>query len=183
MVMKYVALLRGVNAGGNRRVPKAEFKAVLERLGYSDVVIYLNSGNAVFSSDTPVSAGVVQAALEHHFNFTIPTLVLPGDTVRAIANALPASWTNDAPRPDKSGQKSDVVYLFDAVNTPDILQKLGYNPAIETMMYVDGAVLANVSRANQSRGSLQKIIGTPLYAQVTVRNVNTARKLAVLVGE
>lgn len=49
---RYVALLRGVNVGGKNRVPKAEFRTVLESLGFSDVVIYINSGNAVFSSDT-----------------------------------------------------------------------------------------------------------------------------------
>lgn len=43
--MRYVALLRGVNAGGQRRVARADIKEVLERLGYSEVTIYINSGN------------------------------------------------------------------------------------------------------------------------------------------
>ena len=50
--MKYVVLLRGVNVGGTHRVPKAEFQAVLEDLGFRDVLIYINSGNAVFTSDS-----------------------------------------------------------------------------------------------------------------------------------
>lgn len=180
--MKYAALLRGVNVGGNHRLPKLEFQAVLEGLGYQDVTIYLNSGNAVFTSEIYVSSAAVQAALESHFGFSIPTLVLPGDKVQAIAATIPADWTNDSPRPDKSGYKSDVIYLFDEINTPDSLDKLGHKPDIEIMKYVDGAVITNISRANQGRGSLQKLIGTKLYAQVTIRNINTARKLAELVG-
>ena len=180
--MRYVALLRGVNVGGNHRVPKAEFQAVLEDLGFQDVVIYINSGNAVFTSDDEVSASVVQTALEAHFGFAIPTLVLPGDKMKAIAAAIPPDWTNDAPKPDKSGQKSDVLYLFDDINAPDILERLGHNPEIETMLYVDGAVVANITRKNQSKGSLQKLVGTKLYAQVTIRNIATAKKLAELVG-
>ena len=181
--MKYVALLRGVNVGGNHRVPKAVFQAVLEGLGFQDVVIYLNSGNAVFASEHELNRREVQAALEKQFGFDIPTLLLSAEKIRAIAGAIPPEWTNDAPQPDKSGQKSDVLYLFDEINTPDILEKLGHNPEIETMIYVDGAVLANITRANQLKGSLQKLIGTNLYSQITVRNVNTARKLAELVGE
>ena len=181
--MKYVALLRGINVGGNHRVPKAEFQAVLEGLGFHDVVIYINSGNAVFTSDDEVSANTVQAALEKQFGFTIPTLVLPAEKVRTIAAAIPPEWTNDAPKPDKSGQKSDALYLFDDVNTPDIIEKLGHKPEIETMIYIDGAVLANISRANQARGSLQKLIGTKLYASVTIRNITTAKKLAELVSK
>lgn len=180
-MMRYVALLRGINVGGNYRVSKDEFRQVLESLGYRDVVIYINSGNAVFTSDSEVRAVEVQTALEKHFRFDIPTLVISGDKIRAIANAIPADWTNDPPKPDKSGQKSDVLYLFDEINTPDILEKLGHNPDIETMIYVDGAVIANVTRANQSKGSLQKLIGSSLYNQMTIRNINTAKKLAELV--
>lgn len=178
---RYVLLLRGVNVGGNHRVPKADFQQVLEELGFSDVLIYINSGNAVFSSKRKPNVSDIQAALEARFGFPIPTLLLSGEKVKAIAAALPTSWTNDAPTPDKSGQKSDVLYLFDAVNTPAVLGQLGHKPEIETMLYVDGAVLANITRANQSKGSLQKIVGTKLYAQVTVRNITTAKKLAELV--
>jgi uncharacterized protein (DUF1697 family) len=180
--MKYVALVRGINVGGNHRVPKAEFQAVLEGLGFRDVVIYINSGNAVFASDTQPKAADVQAALEKHFGFDIPTLILSADKVKAIAAAIPPEWTNDAPKPDKSGQKSDVLYLFDDVNAPDIIEKLGHRPEVETMIYVDGAVLANISRKDQSRYSLLRLMGTPLYRRMTIRNITTAKKLAELVG-
>ena len=103
--MKYVVLLRGINVGGNNRVPKAEFKEILESLGFHDVVTYINSGNAVFSSDKEPQAGDVQAALEKHFGFAIPTLVLSAEKIKAIAAAIPLVWTNDAPKPDKSGQR------------------------------------------------------------------------------
>ena len=180
--MRYVALLRGVNAGGNRRVPKAEFQKVLEDLGFRDVVIYINSGNAVFTSDEEPKAHDVQTGLETHFGFTIPTLVLPGKKIRAIAAAIPSEWTNDAPSPDKTGHKSDVLYLFDDVNAPDIIERLGHKPEIETMIYVDGAVITSVTRANQSHGSLQKLVSRDkkLYGLVTIRNINTAKKLAEL---
>lgn len=178
--MRYVALLRGVNVGGKNRVPKQDFQTVLEGLGFRDVVIYLNSGNAVFTSDDVVESRDVQTALEEYFGFAIPTLLLPGDKVQKIAETIPLDWTNDAPRPDKSGQKSDVLYLFDEINTPNILDDIGYKSDIEKMIYVDGAVITNVSRANQSKGSLQKLIGTELYSHMTIRNINTARKLAEL---
>lgn len=179
--MKYVVLLRGVNVGGNNRVPKAEFQRVLEGLGFRDVLVYINSGNAVFTSDHKPSSSDIQAALELRFGFTIPTLLLSGEKIQKIAAAIPPEWTNDTPKPDKSGQKSDVLYLFDEINTPDVIDKLGHKPDIEAMMYVDGAVLANITRLNQSKYSLLKVVGTPLYKQMTVRNITTAKKLAELV--
>lgn len=181
--MKYVALLRGINVGGNHRVPKAEFQRVLENLGFRDVLIYINSGNAVFTSDKEPRASDVRAALEAHFGFDIPTLVLSAAKVQAIAAAIPSDWANDSPKPDKSGQKSDVLYLFDEINTPDVIEKLGHKPEVETMRYIDGAVLANISRANQTKYSLLKVVGTALYRQMTIRNIKTAKKLAELVRE
>jgi uncharacterized protein (DUF1697 family) len=46
----HVALLRGVNVGGNKRVPMAEWRALMEGLGYTRVRTLLNSGNAVFDA-------------------------------------------------------------------------------------------------------------------------------------
>lgn len=179
--MRYVALLRGVNVGGNKRVPKAEFKKVLEGLECRDVLIYINSGNAIFTCDEEPKPANVQAALEAHFGFPIPTLILSAEKIQAIADAIPSEWTNDTPNPDKSGQKSDVLYLFNEVDAPDVIEKFGHKPEVETMIYVDGAVLANITRLNQSKYSLLKLMGTPLYKQVTIRNITTAKKLAELV--
>jgi uncharacterized protein (DUF1697 family) len=180
--MRYVVLLRGVNVGGNHRVPKDELRAALESLGFRDIVTYINSGNAVFTSDSEPSGHIIQTALEAQFGFDIPTLLLTANQIKAVAAAIPPEWTNDTPQPDKSGQKSDVLYLFDDINTPDIVEKLGYKPEVETMIYVDRAVLANISRKNQMKGSMQKLIGTKMYSRVTIRNITTAKKLAELVG-
>ena len=57
----YVALLRAVNVGGTGKLSMAEFRKLLEGLGYKNVQTYIQSGNAVF--DAPGSAAKVGAAL------------------------------------------------------------------------------------------------------------------------
>lgn len=131
---RYAVLLRGVNAGGNRKVPQKEFQSLLEGMGFTDVTVYINSGNAVGTHTGAVAAAEVQAALEGHFGFEVPTLVLPSTKVRAIAAAIPEHWTNDSPNPEKTGYQSNVAYLFEEINTPDILEKMGYDPSIETLI-------------------------------------------------
>lgn len=178
----YVLLLRSVNVGGRNPVPKADFKKALEGLGFKHVIIYLNSGNAVFESSSKPSLAQIQHTLESTFGFPIPILLLSGKQMKDIAARIPEHWTNDSPRPDKSGQKSDVLFLFDEIDTPDVLHQIGYKKEIEHMIYTKGAVLANITRKNQTRGSLQKFIGTDIYKKVTIRNITTARKLAELVN-
>jgi uncharacterized protein (DUF1697 family) len=46
---RYVALFRGINVGKAKRIAMADLRALLGKLGYSDVVTLLNSGNAVFT--------------------------------------------------------------------------------------------------------------------------------------
>ena len=49
--MKYVALLRGINAGKNRRIDMKELKLIFESIGCENVSTYINSGNVIFESN------------------------------------------------------------------------------------------------------------------------------------
>src|SRR5262245_49505594 len=67
-----VALLRGINVGGNKLVDMARLRGLMTDLGYTDVRTYLQSGNAVFSCDPGAAAGVgpaIEDAIEGEFGF------------------------------------------------------------------------------------------------------------------
>jgi uncharacterized protein (DUF1697 family) len=75
---RFVALLRGVNVGGARRVPMAQFRAVLSGLGYTGVTTLLNSGNAVFSADRAgpeAHARRIAAAIATRLKLEVPVVV------------------------------------------------------------------------------------------------------------
>ncbi len=57
MTIRMVALLRGINVGGNKLVDMARLRALMTDLGYTDVRTYLQSGNAVFSCPQKSAAG------------------------------------------------------------------------------------------------------------------------------
>lgn len=61
-----------------------------------------------------------------------------------------------------------------------ILEKLGPRPGAEDAIYVPGAVIWRVDREDATRSRLTRIVRTPLYSRVTVRNCNTTRKLLEL---
>ena len=75
---RFVALLRGVNVGGAKRVPMAEFRALLSGLGYTAVSTLLNSGNAVFSAARGAPAGhatKIDAAISARLKLEVPVIV------------------------------------------------------------------------------------------------------------
>jgi uncharacterized protein (DUF1697 family) len=54
---RWVVLLRGVNVGGRGRLAMADLRAVAERVGFTDVATYVQSGNLVggWRGNDPVS--------------------------------------------------------------------------------------------------------------------------------
>lgn len=76
-MQKHIALLRGINVGGHRKVPMADIRALAEEAGYTGVKTYVASGNLVLES---TSAGseievVLEQAIESHFGFRVDVLV------------------------------------------------------------------------------------------------------------
>lgn len=59
------------------------------------------------------------------------------------------------------------------------------DPPHEEARYFAGAILSRVERSHLNRSAFHKLIGKDphLYAHVTIRNCNTARKLAAMVAE
>src|SRR3989442_260288 len=92
MATKYAALLRGINVGGNKKLPMAELRKLLEGLGHGDVSTYLQSGNAVFSSaegDDEKLAAELSGAIEQHFGFTVDALVRDHAYLKSVVDNCP----------------------------------------------------------------------------------------------
>jgi uncharacterized protein (DUF1697 family) len=77
--MKLVVLLRGINVGGHKKISMADLRTLLSERGYEDVATYLQSGNAVVSSDRPPSAvgqdisAAIASALGHEVDVVVRT--------------------------------------------------------------------------------------------------------------
>lgn len=175
--MRYVALLRGINVGGANTVRMTELKAAFESAGMADVRTYINSGNVLFSTgldDQTRLAALLREAVSHRTGVDVGIQLRDERQLAATVEAIPAAWTNN------DAMKCDVVFLEADVDGAGILAELAPRDGIEDALYVPGAVVWRVDRANATRSRLTRIVGTPLYGRVTVRNCNTARKLAEL---
>lgn len=172
--MVYVALLRGINVGGNNKIDMKQLKKAFEQAGMNNVVTYINTGNIIFTCELPsVSeiAAVLEQAIINSFQLQIKVLVRSMAEMEKIMRMLPEAWSND------QQMKSDVMFLWDEIDDESILEKLPIKPDIETVIYAPGAVMWSTDRKNAAKSSMVKLVGTKLYAQMTVRNVNTTRKI------
>jgi len=88
---RLVALLRGINVGGNKRVPMGDLAEVAVGLGWQEPRTHLNSGNLWFTSaDAPVDAARrLSDALHARFGFVVDVVVVEVDRVRRVAAGCP----------------------------------------------------------------------------------------------
>ena len=98
---RYVALLRGVNVGRAKRVPMADWRALLEAMGCEGVRTILNSGNAVFESAERSAerlAGRIREAIAFNLRVDVPVIVKSEKDLLAIVrgNELAALSTDSS---------------------------------------------------------------------------------------
>jgi uncharacterized protein (DUF1697 family) len=87
----YVALLRGINVGGNNILPMQDFRELLAELGCTDVSTYIQSGNAAFrngGSALDLSAAISNS-IEKSFGFRPIVMVLAAKEFSVIAAENP----------------------------------------------------------------------------------------------
>jgi uncharacterized protein (DUF1697 family) len=175
--MVYVALLRGINVGGKNKVGMRELKAAFEEAGMDSVRTYINSGNVIFSSGIRGRArlaGLLEEAIAQRFRLDIDVVLRDLKAMRTVVKAIPTQWRND------ETMKCDVMFLQGDAARASVLNKLQIKPDLDDVRYASGAIIWRVDRKDVTRSGMMKLVGTPLYKQMTIRNCNTTRKLLEL---
>jgi uncharacterized protein (DUF1697 family) len=86
-----VALLRGINVGGARKIVMTELARVFELAGCRAVQTYIQSGNVVFEAKgTPAALqSRLEACLAESFGFEIPVVIRSREALERCARANP----------------------------------------------------------------------------------------------
>ncbi len=114
----YIALLRGVNVSGQKKIPMAELRNMLNKMDYKDVSTYIQSGNVVFTSaekNTETLEKEINRRIQDSFGFDVPVLVKSKTDLGKIIQQNP--YTNPEALENKQVY---FVLLQNAPNTENI---------------------------------------------------------------
>ncbi len=176
----YVALIRGINVGGNRMLPMKDLVAMLVEAGCRDVKHYIQSGNVVFRAAAATAMRLPAAlptAIERRFGFAPVVMVRSSAELRAAMeanpflkdgadeNAVHLAFLSDAPKAES------VAALDLAFAAPEDARVLGSEMYF---FYPDG-----LGRAKLSYVMLEK----KLAVSSTTRNWRTVQKLVAMCDE
>jgi uncharacterized protein (DUF1697 family) len=175
--MRYLILLRGINIDGNHRVVMAELRQQLTDLGFSEVRSYIDSGNLLV--DSPLALAEVQAAvttlLATQYDFPVAALVIEKEAYLTDLAQVPEWWGAVG---DLRHNALFFLPTFTAAMLESLRQKI---TTYDQIHYGQHALFWTApAKQNYSRSLYAKLLPMALYSAVTIRNRNTALKLAML---
>jgi len=174
----FVALLRGVNVGGNNPIRMDVLRERFEALGFADVATYIQSGNVVFSSKpatTRALTSAIEASLRAHVGDSAWVLVLTQDELAAVVDEAPFGFGTEP-----GTYRYDVLFTRAPLTPAQVLAEASLRDGVDEAQAGTHAVYFRRlnSRASQSR--LPQLVQKPLYKGVTIRNWNTTAKLLAM---
>jgi uncharacterized protein (DUF1697 family) len=169
-----VALLRGINVGGNKKVPMKELVRVFEKNGFKNIKTLLASGNVVFDS-APGKIKNIQNILEKAFGFEIETLVVPIEFVEKIVKADPFKGIKVTPQ-----TRLYVTFLKGEPKAKIKLPYLSSDKSFHILKQVDQALLSVLDLSKSGTVDAMAILEKTYGKAITTRNFNTVEKIAAL---
>lgn len=175
--MRYVALLRGINVGGNTMIKMEELRKTFEDLGFENVVSYINSGNLAFDSKKVAEQRLVskiEKAIEEAFGKSISVMVREQPEIRKVIAGNPFDGEFESHK--------EMHVLFMRGEMPNEKEKqLVENQTTDERFEVRGREIychlrQGVADSLLGKGFIEKKLKVP----TTARNWRTVEKLADL---
>jgi uncharacterized protein (DUF1697 family) len=171
----YVALLRGINVGGNNIVPMKELAATFEQAKLSPAKTYIASGNVLFQaagSDARALEKKIERLLTKTFRYDAKVVVRSKAEMARVVEGLPRPWKKVDP-----AVRYYVMFLRHEVDSEDILDDLAPKPELEQVWYGPGVLYWSARFEDLTRTAMTKVASSPIYKHMTIRNLNTTKKL------
>lgn len=168
--------MRGINVGGKNNVPMAALRKCLEALGFSNVSTYIASGNVILESDRRPDK--IKAQIEEALPLTfkldselIKVLVLTRKRLQTVIENKPKGFGE---KPQK--YHSDAIFLID-IDSATAMSVFSPRAGVDKIWPGDGVIYSQRLSAQRTKSRLNKMMGTPAYKSMSIRNWNTTTAL------
>lgn len=181
--MEYVALLRGINVGGNNKVVMSELRAQIAAEGFGRVRTYINSGNLLFEAEDQASredvAQAVEDILARHYDFPIRLALLTAQDYLVQLDELPDWWHGEVARRDalfytRGLDRDHVRERIEAMELGDEAVHFGEH-AVFWGKFDEKSFLKTAYH--------KRLLREEFYRQVTIRSGSTIEKIAALLSQ
>lgn len=178
MATRYLALLRGINVGGNNIIKMADLKTCFEEMGFENIATYIQSGNVLFNSNENNLNKLTQRiekVLSERFSYHSSVVIISQQDLSAIVNQAPAGFGT---RPDE--YRYDVIFLKSPLTADEALAVIKTKEGVDFVTAGNGVLYFSRLSEKSSQSKMTQMMGTAVYKQMTIRNWNTSTQLCGL---
>ncbi len=179
--MRYLALLRGINVGGNNLIPMAALRAWFEEAGATNVATYIQSGNVLFDGGRTGASRwseIAEAGLSSRFGYTARVVVRSEPELRAIVAQAPRDFGLAPNR-----YRYDAIFLRPPLLAGEALEHIQTREGVDTVHPGDGVLYFARLIERVSQTYLTRLVGQPIYKEMTIRNWRTTTALLQMLDE
>ena len=174
---RYIAFLRSINISGKNKVSMAELKQGFERLDYTDVKTYLNSGNVIFSSDeadTIKTTSRIEEMIKNQFRLDVPVFVISKEELEDILHHAPDWWGDE-----NKEIYDNLIFIMPPATFKEVYNEIGEpKEGLEKIEEYKETVFWSFSRKDyQKTNWWSKTASTNISSKLTIRTANTVRKV------
>jgi uncharacterized protein (DUF1697 family) len=177
--VKHVALLRGINVGGNNMLPMKDLACMFGDAGCTDVRTYIQSGNVIFDAPAgaPGIADAITAAIVKRFGFRIPIILRTSRQLLKTIGANPFLAAG-------AEEKTLYVYFLAHQPTAGAIDSLDPGRSAPDAFHVRGQEIYLHLPNGMARTKLTNAyFDSKLSTICTARNWATVLKLAAMMAE
>lgn len=175
---QYLALLRGINVGGKNIIKMADLKSAFEAMGLLNVITYIQSGNVLFQSDEKDKNKLtdkIEKGLSKTFKYESKLVIISHKELKEIINEAPRGFGKE---PDTF--RYDVIFLKEPLTSKEAMQSVSVKEGVDSAHAGKRALYFSRLTAKAASSHLTKIVGLPVYQNMTIRNWNTTTKLLAM---
>ena len=178
--MKYLALLRGINVGGNSLVKMVDLKEALLENGFLNVKTFIQSGNVICESeekDQEKLAEKMEAVIAKKFHITSRVVIRSESQLTKVLEEVPAAWKKE------NDLRCYIAFVKEPTTAQQVAEQITLKEGIESIKIAEGVVYMTTLLAGITKSSFSKLASKKIYKEITIRNYTTMQKIAALMKE
>lgn len=171
--MKYVALLRGINVGGNNKVSMATLKEEFEACGLTNVLTYINSGNVIFETGKKHEELIelLEKRLTARFGFSLRLVIRSQKELGEIVKSAPSEWKK------QNDLRQYVAFIKEPMKAKDIASEVDVREGIDELKVGSYVLYMSTKMSGLTKSAFNKLASKKVYKDMTIRNFNTVQKI------
>ncbi len=176
--MHYVALLRGINVGGNSMIKMTDLKTAFQKCGYENVSTYINSGNVIFESSEKNNNKITEmlrVTLSKIFHYDASLVVLSKKQLQEVVIHVPNEWKIE------NDLRCYIAFVKVGTHPSQVLKEIVVKEGIDFVKVGEHALYLSTHMSGLTKSGFTKLIGKKIYKEITMRNYTTVQKLLILV--